>query len=346
MALTLHTIDSLDQLVALNNEWADLLKRSITNTTFQTPAFVLSWLKTLGQKSQPQVVVWRDESNQLVGLAPLCLTENNEIEFIGGKDVSDYLDFLIDPSHKIEIYHQIGLLLFDHPATKTNLHSIPGLSPTLKFLPDIWSELTSNSSSPSLEIQDVCPIITLPQTWDEYLSQLDRKQRHEIRRKWKKLESLAEVEFTVVTQTQDLEWAVDEFVRLHKLSSQDKAKFWIPSMADFFHEFMLALAQQNQLRLTFLKLKNLSVETELDNPINPWVAAMLGFVSYDRYLLYNSGFDPAYATLSTGQVLTAYTIKWAIENRLTHYDFMRGREEYKFRLGGQPTEVFDLTLSR
>ncbi len=346
MTLTAKIIDTVAELELLSVEWESLLTRVMTYTTFQSPAFMLAWLKTLGQNHPLRVITWRDDKNRLVGLAPLCLTPAGAIEFIGGKDVSDYLDFIIDPDYSDVIYQQLGQKLLAWSVKKINLHSIPASSITWQLLPKIWSDLTAKSTSWKVVVQDVCPIISLPATWEEYLSQIERKQRHEIRRKWRKLESLAKIEFVTVTKSQDLDWAVTEFIRLHKLSSRDKAKFWIPGMAEFFSQFMLALAHKNQLRLTFLKIKDLNLEAELDFPDHTAVATMLGFVSGQKYLLYNSGFDPNYATLSTGQVLTSYTIKTAIEAGMTDYDFMRGREEYKFRLGGQPTEVFDLTLSR
>jgi len=72
---------------------------------------------------------------------------------------------------------------------------------------------------------------------------------------------------------------------------------------------------------------------------------MLIFDYGGHYDLYNSGFNPDFSSLSPGQVLTAYTIKDAIENGRTLYDFLRGNEEYKFRLGGIPKPIYDLSFS-
>ena len=51
--------------------------------------------------------------------------------------------------------------------------------------------------------QDVCPVITLPGSWDDYLAGLDKKQRHEIRRKIRKIETEAETRWYAV----DPRWA-------------------------------------------------------------------------------------------------------------------------------------------
>jgi CelD/BcsL family acetyltransferase involved in cellulose biosynthesis len=74
---------------------------------------------------------------------------------------------------------------------------------------------------------------------------------------------------------------------------------------------------------------------------------MLIFDYNDQFLLYNSGFDPAqFNNLSTGNVLTAYTIKQAIEQRKTVYDFLRGDEVYKFRFGAVSQPVYDISVER
>ena len=49
------------------------------------------------------------------------------------------------------------------------------------------------------ELEDVCPVVTLPAggTWDDYLATLDKKARHEIRRKIRRAEAAGEVRFSL-----------------------------------------------------------------------------------------------------------------------------------------------------
>jgi CelD/BcsL family acetyltransferase involved in cellulose biosynthesis len=63
-------------------------------------------------------------------------------------------------------------------------------------------------------------------------------------------------------------------------------------------------------------------------------AAYLNF-DYDNHIwVYNSGYSLKYRDLSTGWVLLAHLIQWAIENRREEFDFLRGDEDYKYRFGG------------
>ncbi|MDL1883917.1 GNAT family N-acetyltransferase, partial [Anaerolineae bacterium CFX8] len=75
-------------------------------------------------------------------------------------------------------------------------------------------------------------------------------------------------------------------------------------------------------------------------------ATYLNFVYNRHVLVYNSGLLPGeYGHLSPGIVLLAYNIRHAIENNAVVFDFLRGNEVYKYRMGAQDTRVFMLRAS-
>jgi CelD/BcsL family acetyltransferase involved in cellulose biosynthesis len=62
-----------------------------------------------------------------------------------------------------------------------------------------------------------------------------------------------------------------------------------------------------------------------------------GYLCFDysgHILVYNSGFDFRFSQYSPGWVLLGFLIQHAIENKKSYFDFMRGDEDYKYRLGG------------
>ena len=65
------------------------------------------------------------------------------------------------------------------------------------------------------ELEDVCPVATLPAggTWDDYLATLDKKARHEIRRKIRRAEAAGEVRFSLAPLDAE---TVDRFIALHQ----------------------------------------------------------------------------------------------------------------------------------
>jgi CelD/BcsL family acetyltransferase involved in cellulose biosynthesis len=54
-----------------------------------------------------------------------------------------------------------------------------------------------------------------------------------------------------------------------------------------------------------------------------------------RVYAYLSGFDPAHQRSSPGCALLAWSIRSAIEEGATHFDFLRNREEFKYQWGAR-----------
>lgn len=311
----------------LRHEWHQLLNHATVNEIFLTPEYQSVWWQTLG-KGELSIISIRLETGELVGLTPL-FEINNSYSFIGCKDVSDYLDFIVHKDYIDLVYKAIFEELKKMKGNTFSLCSIPEQSPTLVQLPKF---LTSTNYQKST--QDVCPQIQLPLSWESYLAKLDRKPRHEIRRKLKKIDQSEQVTYTCITETDDVSRAVPLFIELHQQSSETKRLFWDSHHQAFFEQLLPVLASQGWLKLFFLTI------SQHPKPI----AAMLIFDYGGHYDLYNSGFNPAFSELSPGQVLTAHTIRQAIEQGRELYDFLRGDEAYKFRFGGIPKSIFDLNF--
>jgi len=68
-------------------------------------------------------------------------------------------------------------------------------------------------------------------------------------------------------------------------------------------------------------------------------AALFGHEDDDGYYLYNSAYDPMAAAASPGMVLLIELIAAQIARGAAVLDFMKGDEEYKFRLGAEPRHL-------
>ena len=76
------------------------------------------------------------------------------------------------------------------------------------------------------------------------------------------------------------------------------------------------------------------------------MATCICFDYGDKFLLYNSGYDPEFSTLSVGLLNKANTIATAIELSKKQYSFLKGTERYKYHLGAQETSVFDINIGK
>jgi CelD/BcsL family acetyltransferase involved in cellulose biosynthesis len=321
----------------LADEWDDLLQRSINAPFFMRYIYQRAWWRYLGNDDLLLMTI-RTDDGQLVGLAPFYgktnLKDQRELSFVGCVDVSDYLDLLVDKDH-VEPVHQtlLDCLSDSHLAwDKLYLCSLPYNSITHTHFAEA---ARAHGWRATVSQQDVCPVITLPGSWDDYLAGIDKKQRHEIRRKMRKIESEAQTRWDVVHSVEGLDEAMDAFIELHQKSTRDKEGFWNDNMIQFFKALAIELAQAGWLRLYFIEVNYTKA------------ASMLCFDYDNEFLLYNSGFDPEqFAQLSPGNVLTAYTIQDAIHLGRARYDFLRGDEVYKFRFGAVAEPVYDLEIYR
>ncbi|MBM3944485.1 MAG: GNAT family N-acetyltransferase, partial [SAR202 cluster bacterium] len=127
---------------------------------------------------------------------------------------------------------------------------------------------------------------------------------------------------------------MDDFFRLMRTSREDKREFLTPERERFFRAVAEACTERGHFCLSFLELDGKRV------------AACIAFDYGDAYLLYNSGYDPDYASLSVGLINKALCLKDAIEAGKRTFDFLKGSERYKFDLGGVNQHLFRIEVTR
>lgn len=323
----------------LDREWTGLLTRAVTAPIFSTPQYLRTWWHHLGNGDLRLIAV-RNDDGTLVGLAPLYLKRDEggrpQLVFVGCVDVSDYLDFIVDREHVAEVY----AALVDYLDGVGGLEWEHGYFCSLSLHSPTRQQLTALGRAKGWlvreEEEDICPVITLADSWDDYLSGLNKKQRHEIRRKLRKASNEAEVRWYVLEQDDSrLGEAIEVFIDLHQKSSTDKEEFWDETMKAFFRDVARCMAEAGWLRLFFVDIDGAPA------------ASLLCFDYQNELLVYNSGYDAEqFGALSPGNLVIAYSIQHAIEQGRSRYDFLRGDEVYKFRFGGQPEPVHGLHIDR
>lgn len=348
---------------ALREEWNPLVQRSATNTLFLTWEWQKAWWDAFRAGKRLYMVAMRDEDGALVGIGPLFHQESlvdpsaslpaislerpmtvaggepqRTVHFVGGTEVSDYLDIIALAARNQEICAALLDALETRFLQETgflwhllDLRCLPSASPTVSNVAELarargWQVQQAR--------EDVCPVLKLPSTWDDYLAnKLDKKQRHELRRKMRRAEESAHVDWHWVT-ADDFEPGLGTFFQLHKASHRDKDAFMNEQMQGFFRAVTRAAMDKDWLRLSVLRFNGQPV------------ASYLCFDYGNDRLVYNSGFDlSAYADLGPGIVAVGYLIDDAIQHGIKRFDFLQGNERYKYEFGAVDTEVLRL-LSR
>jgi CelD/BcsL family acetyltransferase involved in cellulose biosynthesis len=307
--------------------WNSLVKQSIADTPFSRYEYLSEWWKTLGGgewKQATLVLVSATENDQLVGIAPLFITEYDSqqvLMLVGSIEISDYLDLIVRADDLPRFLS--GLLDFLTSSSIDNWsaidwYNIPDSSPTLASLK---TESERLGWAHHEEVYRPTPYIPLNGSFDEYLSRLEKKQRHEIRRKMRRAAESGRVRFYVVDKDANIEAELEGFFHL-MIQDPNKAMFLRDAMRDQMSTTIQAAHEQGYLWLGFLEVDGVNV------------AASLNFDYKNKLWGYNSGVSRTHMELSPGWVLLAHTIQWCCEHNRYEFDFMRGDEEYKYRFGG------------
>jgi tetratricopeptide (TPR) repeat protein len=180
-----------------------------------------------------------------------------------------------------------------------------------------------------------CPYVTLPGDWESYLNNsISAKMRRTIKGFMKQVENSDEFRITHA-ESDTIERDVKILLR-----------FWALKWGRRKGERL-----QDILSANFTMLKSCFESGSLFLPVfwkgDTPLGAQARFIDPVKKSLrcYMGGRDEAFDKPSPGVVLHAHCIKYAIENGLTTYDFMRGDEAYKYSFGAKNAHIRFIVVS-
>jgi CelD/BcsL family acetyltransferase involved in cellulose biosynthesis len=317
--------ESFDDLLAEGNRLTRALQ---WGSIFVLPPWLRAWWRIFGEGARGKLFTVRS-GGSLVEFVPLLL-RGQEARLMGSEDVCDYLDCVTAPTRRLSCVPALISRLLEEGVRTLDLGLVRADSVVLRtFVPT----LRQLGYEPDLTPEEVCVERELPATWNEFLYSLSGKERHEIRRKWRRLQESGPVRFRVFEKPGEIDGPMETFLRLFPASRPEKAEFLTERRAAFFREAAREMAVQGMFRLTLL---------ELDG--EP-AASVMCFDDGSTVYLYNNGYDPRFRHLSVGLVSKLFTVRDSLERGRSKYDFLKGGEPYKFRLGGRAVPLYRCRVS-
>ena len=307
--------------------WNMLVEQSIADTPFSRYEYLSEWWKTLGGgewKNAELLLVSAVEDDELVGIAPLFIAGydgRKAVLLLGSIEISDYLDLIVREADLPRFLSGLmDFLASSHAGAWSAMdwYNLPDSSPTLAALKADSERRGWNYHE---EVYRPTPRIALNGSFEEYLSRVEKKQRHEIRRKMRRADESGRVKFAVVDPKADIEPELESFFHL-MVQDPGKANFLHDVMRDQMSQSIRAAHEYGYLWLAFLEVDGVRA------------AASLNFDYKNKLWGYNSGVSRDHMEFSPGWVLLGHVIQWCCENGRAEFDFMRGDEEYKYRFGG------------
>ncbi len=319
---------SEDNLENLNSYWRDTGRNLGWPSIFVLPPWLLAWWQIFGAGTEIYLRTVR-QGGSIIGIAPLRKKGDTAL-FIGDIDVCDYLDFIVAPGHEADFFNMLLDDLIKNGIKQLDLQHLRPDSTTMRRLVPL---ATARGYQVVTTPEDVNVEMDLPPTWDDYLESLSAKQRHEVRRKLRRLQEAGNVAYRHIEDRESVTATMDTFFRMFVESRRDKAAFLTEPRESFFRLLTANMAEAGLLRLGVLELDGKPV------------AQIVCFDYNNCIYLYNSGYNPDYVSLSAGLLSKVLAIKESIEKGRRKFDFLKGSEIYKYHLGGKEVPLYRCLIS-
>ena len=319
------TLETFETLVA---HWRATSNSLRWSCLFTLPAWLKAWWSVFSSGWEHHICTIRHH-DKLIGIAPLMLRDK-EARFVGNADVCDFLDCIITPGEEKVFFRILINHLRQQHISQLVLEYVRPDSTVFTQLPAVAESM---GCTVICTPEDVVLELQLPATWDEYLLHLNAKERHEIRRKLRRLEETGKIRYRTLVEQGAVELELTTFLDLFRMNRSDKASFMTGQMEMFFHAIAGALSAEHILKLGFLELDSQTV------------AAVMCFDYNSTRYLYNNAYDSQFSALSVGLLSKVFSIKDSIHQGMAKYDFLKGAEEYKHRLGGKALSLYSVRVN-
>ncbi len=184
-----------------------------------------------------------------------------------------------------------------------------------------------------IEPAEVCPVLTFPDTFDEYVKSLGKNMREQIKRYPRRLEKQFKVEYELAQTPAQVDEFWNQLVELHGRRWRARGQTGVlalPSRRNFHRTICHKFLANDWLRLWRLKCDNRPA------------CVLLSYFWGGKYWFFIGGFEPELMKWSVGTCLFSRVFAHAITEGATEFDFLRGAEEYKYRFGAVDREYVNL----
>jgi CelD/BcsL family acetyltransferase involved in cellulose biosynthesis len=327
-------------------EW-DQLHAESRASVFQSHSWSRAWWRHFGEAVRTRelhLVVVR-KRGVLIALAPFYIesrkfsgmTRTRELRFIG-EGISDYGDIVLKPGHEQDglqaVTRHLGRLWKSIDCIC--LSNLPDESPAMPMLTRLLEEA---GVCVSLRQSDTCPRTRLRASWQETLAGLNSKKRCHLKKRCTQLAEEHSMGIEFIENPDGLDQALSDLIRMHQERMNESGKagvFHDPGFEGFFREILEDFLARGWLFLSFLTVDGKRVAAAcsylLNNVVSLHIAGLGNVGNIRKY--------------SPGMVLHALCMEKAIQRGAKTYDFLRGTEEYKYRLGAQNQPVWSIFAKR
>lgn len=337
-------VETTEEFEMLKNIWEQAVKTTTTESFFASHAwFFECWKQWYSSRDAELKIIQIIDGDQHFGFLPLVL-EQEPLTRLYRKQ----LKLLLPPDHSVPVRI---------PCNWIALREQPALLARLKRTVDRidWDELclegldavdartlshwyNDESSATETTLIARCPVIDLPETWDECFQQFSANKRKEISRNQRRLQKFGKLTLDVVRDPEGINRRLAESIHLSQ-RRYDRIGYANGFDDDEFSRFHIAAAvagaTRDQVRLFRLKL---------DAKV---IATLYLFKEGNIYHAYQGGYDETWSRFGPGTLIDALAMRYGIEkDGIEFFDFGYGEHSYKTRFRHRLRAVTRLRVTR
>jgi CelD/BcsL family acetyltransferase involved in cellulose biosynthesis len=247
---------------------------------------------------------------------------------MAGNHAADYTGILCDPAYEARAIEGFTIFLRDQSWTHIRLDNFSGPverhDAFVRALrgPDIGHKRISRVDTKNID-HAVCPVVTLPDSWEAYLeTKLSSQTRQKLRRFLRQIEGDDAYRITIAS-AETIERDLDVLFKLWHAKWHLEKGDRIEAIIASAREVLMDTFRSGDLRLFVL--------WHDERPLG----AIANMLDHEKksVLFYIAGRDEEWKTPSPGLVLHGHAIRLAISEGYRTYDFLRGNEIYKYAFG-------------
>lgn len=334
--MTIRRIEQISEWCAVRDYWDRLAGARV----FRRFDWAHAWWQAFGQADRDLFVLVLEDAGRIRAVAPLVrersIVHGKQLALLGGGlACGDDLSLLVEPGWEETAVEELTAWLFEGEGRRTwdSLYwdGVSVADPTLA----LWRRALEAQGSLCAVRDDASRwAVDLPSDWDAYLAARGKSTRRLLRKATQRLTE-PDVVVHAANDRESFELRWGQFVELHakRWAEGGGGCFTSPAFAQFLRGAAEAWLADGTLRLRVLELHGQPA------------AAALGVEHAGVFSSYMFGRDPQFDEFRPGWMLSVRLIQEAIDAGLERFDFLRGDEPYKQRLGCEPIAQAKITVT-
>lgn len=286
---------------------------------FLRPEWLALWWQFFG-RGKSLYLIFSRYNDEDIGYAPFYKVDHpimglTEFRLLGD-NVASYLDWVCEPG----LEEQMVEAVFEHFDQQNN-----GVIIHLKDINDLFSrffpffnkKLECYSNGVKIPLYP-CPLIEINMKWEDFIIyQRKSRTRSNLKRKDKMLFKLGKVNYKEINNNEDIVPIYRIIQKIHKERFRNTINPLFRGVHREFWRAALEIMIPDHILLSLIEIDGYPI------------SFIIGFKMGDVFIYYAPAFDPAFSSVSLGQVHLIYLMKRKFNENYRIFDFSKGEADYK-----------------